>query len=163
MKLLWVKGSAPLSKLIMWGLNEPVSHFAVMFDNKIIFHADLTGMHIQWANTFFKTRKVIFEMDYAPGLNKEEAMYQGILDAYDGKGYDYGAFVYFCWRAALKKFFKIPLPEKNPWGSKDRFLCDEVVQLLPDQICPPAMKQRDLSMKSPYQVWLLCNETFKDQ
>lgn len=157
MKLLWVKGTAPLSKLIMWGLTEPVSHFALLFDDKIIFHSDLTGLHIQWYQTFLKTHEVIYEIEYKPGLKKEEEIYQGVLNAYDGKGYDYGAFVYFAWRAALKKFLNKPLPDSNPWGHKDRYLCDEVVQLLPDEICPPSVKKMDLSMKSPYQVWLLLN------
>lgn len=157
MKLLWVKGNLPLSKLIMWGLEEPVSHFAIAFDNKIVFHSDLTGLHIQWLPSFLKTHEVVFEMEHSPGLEEEEAIYQGVLDAYDGKGYDYGAFAYFAWRAALKKIARQPMPEHNPWGNKDRYLCDEVVQLLPDSICPPAVKQMDLAMKSPYQVWLLLN------
>ena len=158
MRLLWVKGSAPLSKLIMWGLNEPVSHFAIEFDNKIIFHSDLTGVNIQWSKTFFKTREVIFEMDYSPGLEQEEEIYQSVLNTYDGSHYDYGGFLYFCWRASLKKIANCPLPDSNPWGSKRAFLCDEVVQLLPDDICPPAVKAMDLSIKSPYQVWLLLNK-----
>ena len=157
MKLLWVKSKLPLSRLIMWGLDEPCSHFAVMFDDKIVFHSNLTGMHIVWAKTFMKQYEIVFEMEHSPDLASEEEIYQGILDAYDGKGYDYGAFAYFFWRAVLKKFFKQPMPEHNPWGSKDRFLCDEVAQLLPDSICPPAVKAMDLAMKSPYQVWLLLN------
>lgn len=157
MKLLFVKGTAPLSKVIMWGLDEPVSHFAVLFDDKIVFHSNLSGIHIQWFNTFKKTCQIIHEIEYNPGLEKEEEIFQAILDAHDGKGYDFGAFAYFAWRAALLKFLKKPLPETNPWGSKDRYLCDEVIQLFPDEICPPSVKKMDLSMKSPYQVWLLLN------
>lgn len=158
MKLLWVKGNAPLSKLIMWGLNEPVSHFALLFDNKIVFHSDLTGAHIQWYKSFQKTHETIFELEYTPGLKKEEEIYQEVIDANDGKGYDYGAFIYFAWRAFLWKFFNQPIPEKNPWGDKDRFLCDEVIQTLPNEICSQEIKQMDLSMKSPYMVWLLINK-----
>lgn len=157
MKLLWVKSKLPLSKLIMWGLNEPCSHFAIMFDDKIVFHSNLTGLHIVWAKSFLKSYDVVFEMNFDMPLEREEEMYQGVIDAHDGASYDYGAFAYFFWRAVLKKFFGKPLPEHNPWGSKDKFLCDEVVQLLPDEICPPSVKAMDLSMKSPYQVWLLLN------
>lgn len=158
MKLLWVKGKAPLSKIIMWGLDEPVSHFAVVFDNSIVFHADLMGVHIQWYKSFLKTHEVVFQIDYNPGLEKEEEIYQGVLDAYDGASYDYGAFAYFAWRAFLKKFLNKPMPEVNPWGHKDKYLCDEVVQLFPDEICPPSLKEMDLGMKSPYQVWVLLNK-----
>lgn len=158
MKLLWVKGHAPLSKFIMWGLDEPVSHFAVLFNDSIVFHSDLTGLHIQWYKSFLKTHDVVFELEYSPSLQKEEVVFQSIVDLNDGKGYDYGAFLYFAWRGVLKKFFKRPMPDKNPWGSKDRYLCDEVIQLLPNEICPKRIKDMDLGMRSPYQVWLLLND-----
>jgi len=157
MKLLWVKGHTPLSKLIMWGLEEPVSHFAILFDEKIIFHSNLMGVHIEWYNSFLKNHDIVKEMDLDLDLAREEEIYQAVIDQYDGKSYDYGAFLYFTYRGFLKKLFKIPLPQKNPWGSKDAFLCNEMVQAFPDCICPPAIKAMDLSMKSPYQVWLLLN------
>jgi hypothetical protein len=158
MKLLWVAGSAPLSKLIMWGLTEPVSHFAISFDDKIIFQSDLLGVHIEWMGTFLKTHTVVFEQDFNLGLEKEEAIFQALCNQYDGSSYDYGAFAYFIWRAALLKMFKMPLPDRNPWGSKKSFLCDEVIQTLPDEVCPPELKKMDLSIKSPYEVWLLFNQ-----
>lgn len=157
MKLIWVKGSAPLSKLIMWGLNEPVSHFALVFDEKIVFHSNLMGVKVDWYNSFLKSHQVVFEMNYNPGLKAEEAIYQEVINDNDGKGYDYGAFLYFTWRAFLKKFLLKPIPETNPWGSPDRYLCDEVIQMLPNSICPSEIKRMDLSMKSPYQVWELLN------
>ena len=66
--------------------------------------------------------------------------------------------MYFTWRAVLLKSLKKPLPQSNPWGDKNRFLCDEVIQLFPDEICPPWLKKMDLSMKSPHQVWLLLTQ-----
>lgn len=152
MKLLWVSGTLPLSKLIMWGLNEPVSHFAICFDNSIVFHSDLTGMHISWLPTFLEEHKIVYTVDLELPLEQEEAIYQSVITKYDGSGYDYGAFAYFIWRAALLKFFKMPLPNSNPWGSKTRFLCDEEIQILPDDIVGAEIKKMDLAMRSPFEV-----------
>lgn len=152
MKLLWVKGFMPLSKLIMWGLNEPVSHFAICFDDKIVFHSDLTGMHISWKASFDKTHETIYSITLDLPLEQEEAIYQSVITEYDGAGYDYGAFAYFCWRAALYKFFNTPLPDTNPWGSATRFLCDEEIQVLPTEIVGEEIKKMDLGIRSPFMV-----------
>lgn len=161
MKLIWVEGSAPLSKLIMWGLDEPVSHFAIALDDKIVFHSDLTGLHIVWKNTFDKTRKTIFEYDLTLPLEQEEAIYQNILNQYDGSSYDFGAFIYFGWRALLRKVFKKEMPQKNPWGNKNHFLCDEIIQLLPVEFIGQELKKADLAMKSPYQTWIMLQNHLK--
>lgn len=155
MKLLWVKGSLPLSKLIMWGLDEPVSHFAIALDGKIVFHSDLSGFHIAWKNTFDRTHETIFEHELKLPLEQEEAIYQGILDQYDGASYDFGAFIYFGWRALLRKAFKKEMPQKNPWGNKNHFLCDEIIQLLPVEFIGQELKEADLAMRSPYQTWIM--------
>jgi len=158
MKIVWVKGSAPLSRLIMWGLEEPVSHMAIVFDNKIVFHADLLGVRLAWYPTFLKSHEIVFEKEYDLGLEKEEEVYQSIITANDGKGYDYGAFLYFMWRGLLRKVFNKPMPDTNPWGSKDKYLCDELVEILPDYIVPRSVKETDIGMKSPYQVYLLLTQ-----
>lgn len=162
MKLIWVSGTLPLSKFIMWGLKEPVSHFAIVFDDKIVFHSDLTGVHISWYNTFLKSHTVVFELDHSDAaLELQEQVYQNIINQYDGKWYDYGAFLYFIWRGTLKRFFGKAMPEKNPWGSKSGFLCTEMIQTLPDEMIPAPIKAADLSMKSPYELWLMLQPLVK--
>lgn len=155
MKLLWVKSGLPLSKLIMWGLDEPCSHFAVVFDDKIVFHSNLSGLHIVWFESFLKSYEVVFEIDVPLPLEEEEKMYQSIITKYDGASYDYGAFAYLTWRGFLKKFFGKPIPSHNPWASSKRYICDEVIQLLPEEIVGKEIKNADLSIRSPYQVWLM--------
>lgn len=159
MKLLWVKGTAPLSKLIMWGLNEPVSHFAVVFDDKIVFHSDLLGVRLAWFPSFMKTHEIVEEMDFPSlKLDLEEEVYQSIITNFDGKSYDYGAFLYFCWRGVLWKLFDKPLPSKNAWGSEDAFLCDELAKVLPDWVVPPEIKAMDIGMISPYKLFILLRD-----
>ena len=161
MKIVWVRSNKLFSKLIMWVLEEPVSHMAIVFDNKIVFHADLMGVRLAWYPTFLKTHQVVEEIDFDLSLQDEEEVYQSIITANDGKPYDYGAFAYFTYRGLLRKCFGTPLPEKNPWGSEDRYLCDEMVEVLPDWIIPQSVKEVDIGMKSPWQVYLLLKATLK--
>lgn len=139
----------------MWGLDEPVSHLAIVFDNKIVFHADLLGVRLAWYPTFLKSREIVYEIEFDLTLEQEEEVYQNIITQNDGKSYDYGAFIYFMWRGLLKKCLNKPMPNTNPWGSEDRYLCDELVEVLPDFIVPRSVKNVDIGMKSPWQVYLL--------
>ena len=154
MKLIWVKGTASLSKFIMWGLKEPVSHFAVVFDDKIVFHSDLLGVRIMWYPSFLKTHEVVYEMDFSNAtLDQQEEVWQSIVTKFDGKGYDYKAFLYFTWRGILWRFFKKTFPSSNPWGSDSAFLCTEIAKTLPDWVVPASIKSKDLGMVSPYKLW----------
>lgn len=159
MKIVWVKGSAILSKAIMWSLDEPVSHLAIVFDNKIVFHSALNGVHISWYKSFEKTHEVIHELDFSGStLDIQEGVYQDIITAYDGKSYDYLGFLYFAWRALLLKFFNKPLPLKNPYSKPGSFLCTEIAGVLPDWIIPADIKaNNDLSITSPEKLWKLLN------
>lgn len=155
MKLIWVKSNAPLSVLIRWGLKEPCSHFAVVFDDKFVIHSDLMGVHLDWWNTFKKSRTVVHEKKFHLPLPEEEKMYQGMLDAHDEKGYDFGAFFYFIWRGFLNRVFKRPFPIHNSWGSKHKVLCTEVARFLPDYVVSPRHKTADFGMVSPERLWKL--------
>jgi hypothetical protein len=154
MKLVWVRGNKLLSKFIMWGLKEPVSHFAIIFDNKIVFHSDLLGVRIMWLPTFLESHEIVFQMDFANAtLEDQEGVYQSIVTKFDGKPYDYKAFIYFGWRGLLWRLFKKPFPAKNAWNTGG-YLCTEMAEVLPDSIVPKEIKEKDISMMSPYRLWL---------
>lgn len=155
MKLVWVKGNKALSKFIMWGLKEPVSHFAIIFDDKIVFHSDLLGVRLAWLPSFMETHEIVFSMDFPEAtLEDQEGIYQNIITKFDGKPYDYKAFLYFAWRGMLWRFLKKPFPAKNAWGSANGFLCTEMATVLPDHIVPKEVKEKDIAMMSPYRLWL---------
>lgn len=159
MKLIWTKSRQPLSILIRWGLKEPVSHFAIVFDNKIVFHSNLLGAHIDWFN-YFKTQcDVVFEKDFNLSLDVEENIYQSILDKNVGKKYDFKAFAYFIWRGILWRFLNIPFPEKNKWAKDGAFLCTGLAAELPVQEFPELNGIKDTEMTSPYQLYLKFKET----
>lgn len=158
MKLIWTKSKLPLSAFIRWGLKEPCSHVVIVFDNKIVFHSNLMGAHVEWFNTFKKHVTIIHEREYKLPLAQEESIYQGVIDKDDQRGYDYQAFGFFIWRAFLFRVFKTPFPAKNAWGSKNGFLCTGLASQLPVDLIPGLEKVKDGDMMSPEQLWLLLDK-----
>lgn len=150
MKIVFTRGNSILSKFICWLSGDPVSHMAIVFDDKLVFHSNLLGVHITWYNTFLKKSQVVLFLEYTLTLEKEEEVYSAIINNFDGKSYDYGALLFFFWRGCLYKFFNIPLPSRNLWGDRDRFLCDELVQVLPERF----RVQGQVDLLTPYHVYL---------
>jgi hypothetical protein len=154
-KLIWTKSSSPLSILIRWALNEPCSHVAIVFDNKIVFHSNLLGLHIEWFNTFKKKIDIVLEKDFPMPLAEEEALYQSIINKEDGKSYDFKAFFYFTWRALLRKFFKVPLPEKNEWDNPACDICIESIRYLQGYLSTELPSDQRMSIMTPYELALI--------
>lgn len=154
MRLIWTKSKLPLSVAIRTVLQEPVSHFGIVFDNGIVFHSNLLGSHIEWFGTFSKHCEIVYSLEFTLNLEDEEKIYRAILDTYDDKPYDYGALFYFAYRAILLRTIGKPLPTTNELQSADKFLCTELATCLPDNIIPAAIKAEDLGIVSPYQLYL---------
>jgi hypothetical protein len=154
MKLIWTKSSAPLSVLIRWGLNEPVSHFAIVFDDFLVFHSNLLGVHMESLKRFSSgSAKIVYTVEIPLPLEEEERIYEGLIPQYDGQNYDYGAFCYFMWRALIWKLFNIPIPAVNRWASSASEICTEMAGTLPKQVLDKETLG-DLSMVSPYKLYL---------
>jgi hypothetical protein len=129
-KIIATRSSAPLSRAIRWALDIPVSHLAIVFDNKIVFHANLLGAHVEWYNTFKRNAEIVLEVDIPGTLKEEEEAYQGVINKLDGKPYDYLYLLSLAWRVMLKRAFGLPMPERflqDPNG----LLCTEIYYELP--------------------------------
>jgi hypothetical protein len=161
MKLIWTKNKMPLSWLIRWGLDEPVSHFAIVFDGRIVFHSNLFGVHLKWFDTFKKSQEIVFSIDIKLPLEQEEQVYLDIIGTQDGQSYDYCAFFYFMWRGFLRKFFGIPMPLKSFANQKKAFLCTELAFAILN-LLKLNEKDLDLSITSPFQLYLLCKRVNHD-
>lgn len=157
MKLIFTKSNLPLSVLIRWVLKEPVSHFAIVFEDKVVFQSNLLGTQINWMKTFLSRHgaAVVFQLSYPFDDKTEDRIWDAICDANDGKKYDYGAFFYFTYRAMLFRFFNKPLPKLNPWATKGEFLCTELSQLLPPDLIPGVDSIQNPGIVSPYQLYLV--------
>lgn len=148
-----MRSGLPLSRLIRWAFDTDCSHFAVCFDNKLVIHSDLLGVKLAWWNSFEKSHTIVHCLEFDLGLDKEELIYRSIMDNFDGDGYDFSAFLYFAYRAILWKIFTEPMPKVNPWNDKNKFLCTEVFQFLPEWVVKRD-KGADLSMTTPHDLFL---------
>ncbi len=149
MKLLFTKNNLPLSRLICWAFGEPCSHFAIAFDNRVVFHSNLKGCNVQWLASFLKCSSVVYTIPLDTTLAQEESVYQKCI-AVDGKPYDFGAFFFLCLDVILFKLFKIPLQKKNLFASDNSFICVELAECLSPVLPIP----KELASTSPYNLYL---------
>jgi hypothetical protein len=161
MKLIWTKNKMPLSWLIRWGLDEPVSHFAIVFDDRLVFHSNLIGVHLKWYETFKKSQEIVFSIDIKLPLEQEERVYLDVIGTHDGRPYDYKAFFYFMWRGFLRKFFGNEMPKTSSMNENKAFLCTELAFALLN-LLKLNEKELDLSITSPFQLYLLCKRVNYD-
>lgn len=163
MKLVWTKSNLILSVLIRWGLDVDCSHFILVFESPgggLCFESNLLGTHPKFWKNDQKTLTIVHELDVKLPVETENKVWDVVVDKYDGKPYDYGAFVYFAWRAILKKIFKIPMPAKNKLEKSGTYLCDEVYQALVDAGALPDLGI-DIAMSSPHDVFVKLSEHLK--
>ena len=149
-QVIFTRSSSFLSKIIRFLSKEPVSHVAIVFDNKIVFHSNLYGTHPDWYSTFIRDNEIIFILDYKYTLEQEEEIYLKIRQ-YDSRWYDFGGLFYFLWRGILYRLFNVPIPKDNLFGKKDQFLCTELAKII-----DPTLE--NLDMITPYRVYIQLKE-----
>jgi hypothetical protein len=155
MKIVFTRNNLPFSRFLRWGLKEPVSHMAIVFDDKLVFHSNFKGVHIEWFETFKKSNEIVFEICIDMNLDQEEKLYQRIITAYDGKSYDYMGLLYLVYKMVMNKGFKTPLPTDNKWASNNNYFCIELLSLF-EQITIDT----NLEVSSPYSVYKLLKEKY---
>jgi len=152
MKILFTRNNLPFSRLIAWATGSSVSHVAVAFDDRIVFHANPSGVHIRSYPWFVKNNTIVSSIEIRRTLEEEEAAYLSIT-LVEGSWYDFGSVIYWGYRLFLLKLFSVPLPRRNAWARGDAFNCLEVLGELPPWIWPdeepPA---RLLSAMTPHEI-----------
>ena len=163
MKIVFCAGTSILSKIIMWGLNEPVSHFAIIMDKNLVFHSNLFGVNIQGDNYFEKSHKIVKVIDPHATVEQENDIYYRVVDQLDGTPYDWRTFFYFIWRAILFRVFESTIPVTVPWNTTtdQSFLCTRMAFVLPPDWTKPLLPADILI--SPWQMYLTMIKNFPDQ
>lgn len=128
--LIWTRSPLPGSKFIRWGTGEPVSHFAIQLDKKLVFHSNFHGAHLKWLSTFLKRNEIVYQLDLAISPEQEELIYQRLINQFDEQPYDWGALAFWFVSLLRHKITGAALPERNLWGSSRGFLCVELAQCL---------------------------------
>lgn len=149
MKIVFTKNSSCVSKAIRWIFDEPVSHVAFVFDDKWLVQSNLLGIGIEWLNRFLKKSSIVDALDYPLTLEQEEEVFQALIAEEPNDGWDFPAGLYFAWRGLLFKWFKLPIPQTNPWNRKNLRLCTEMTSKLPRWLTklPEGI---DLGMVTPF-------------
>lgn len=152
-KVLFTANKLPFSRLLCWVTKSPVSHVAICFDDRIVFHSNPMGVHINSLPWFKRHNRIVWEVTLPERpLHEEEAAYLGIT-LIEGRGYDFAGIFYLAWRFCLKTFFNRPLPEKNGWGSKRLYNCIEVLGEMPRWVWPDSFPPNSmLDTMTPFEV-----------
>ena len=148
MRLLWTRSKLPAGPLICWGLEEPVSHFAVEFFDTMILQSNFFGVNLVHKKDFDHFSIEVYAKRLDIDFTGEAALLALILQNYYGKAYDWKWFFNMVW-SALK--FKITRKKDDSiiWRSRDKFLCTEVVEFL-----EPVLGKIDVGNGSPFQLAL---------
>lgn len=158
---IWTTTNLPASRLIRWGLDEPVSHFAIVKpmrlpNSGIVLHQGFGGFGIDWFPAWRKKNKIVYALTPAAQMTRQDWNLDRsqILERYAGTEYDYNAIYYFGYRALLRKLFQIPLPKENLWSDDDEPLCTGVATLLHERH-PEwfSRSPKDFDMVSPFMLY----------
>lgn len=149
MKILFTKGPSILSKAIRAATGEPVSHVALMF-GRIVIHANLLGVHIEWAKNFLKHSEIVYALHRDPPEVFQETRDNDRLDKmlaqYEFTMYDFGALLFLGLNYLLHKTIRVPMAKSNLWQSKQTLMCTEWVT--------EYVNGEQNSVITPYQLYL---------
>lgn len=160
MKLVWTKSDKVLSKFIRFLTGDDCSHFAiVLYDGlrgEIMFESNLLGTHPVFYKNSLKSHTVVHEQKVLCSQIIEDAVWDNIVDNYDGRGYDYLGALYLGMRKFLNRTIGLKMPEKNAWANPDKYYCDELFEALKGVPGIPEVPVAN-AMKTPHDVWKLFN------
>lgn len=136
---MFTRSSSWGSRVIRWGLGEPVSHVAIAHGD-YVYHSTFSGITRQNKASFLSSNTVVFLVAVKTATNPVEEVWR----RYSDKKYDVAAFLWFAWRVLLLRLVNRRIPSTNPWNDKNKYLCTEFAEIiigedLPDTITPFGM------------------------
>lgn len=159
MRLIWTKSSLPLSVFIRAITGDPCSHFAFVFRSAakgLMFEANLFGTHPK----FYQNARARFDevhvLDISLPIELEDAIWDIVVQKYDGKKYDYLGAMFLGWSKLKHRLFKTPLPVYNLWADENNFFCEEIASAL--AIIPGMPKVPTSGMETPEDLWNILKE-----
>jgi len=132
MKVLFTKSNTLSSWIIRHVLNEPISHCAILLEDRdIVLHSTMDGVSVISAVDFYRQNEVLFSVD----VSDNKAAHQ--FDNWDVEDmlilldspYDFVAFMALGVRA-LGKRLGINTKKVDVWQLSGMFLCTEFVDAI---------------------------------
>jgi hypothetical protein len=165
MMFLWTTAPKIGSKAICWALEEPVSHFSMVFDESesgfgIVFQSTLSnGVGFDWFRDFYQAHRIIYALRPKPiTFQEEEKIYQSIVSRSYGAQYDWPLFAEFGFYAIRRRVTGQPLPARGRLGSKSAYLCTELGQSL-HEFCPDYVPLLPGDLITPFQLYNLMKQS----
>ncbi len=155
-EFLWTTTDEWESRLIKWGLDEDCSHFAIRFGDVIFQSYEGRVREDTWWD--FQKGKTVIHSARPKMINQAEviAMHKKLRETIGDKGYDFLAILYWGWRGVLKKFFGIPIPKTNRWGTGKKYYCVEILDPIRKELekcCDINFEGMDMEMISPHMLF----------
>jgi len=128
------------SRLIRWGLNSKVSHFAIgeanICDAYVIDSTFKTGVELQQLHNFRYDSKIVYMFEIKTiDSRKSQELFDRLYLSLKNKNYDRKAIAFlsivilFC-----RKLFRRELPIENKWADKNDYYCTEVALEIKDEL-----------------------------
>lgn len=152
--LMFTRSNKIGSKLIRWGYMGETSHFAIGFDDKIVFHSHFGGPRVDWHHEFISKNELVYSIYLDLALELEEKIYSLIRSKQKFSGYDYGALFYAALSTLLSRLFMSGRFDRNLWASSRRALCLEMAEYLE----PITGKIQDLDTMFPDELYFLLKD-----
>jgi len=128
-RIMFTKGKNPFSKLIMWGLDEPISHVAICFFDAFVVHSNIKGLNITSLDAFREHSNIVFEHEIARYSRSQTVMKMRELGKdIDRAGYDWKYFCFLFWEALKSKIMRRELKINGVHHDKNKYLCLEVAE-----------------------------------
>jgi hypothetical protein len=144
MQILFTRSNKIGSKIIRWGLGEPVSHAAIRYDDYVV-HSYMHGVTMTHISEFLKHSEVVYTVTIPNNVPRLFRLFLRTSTA----SYDIGALLYLTLHFGLRKM-GIPSPKKNLWQTSGMYLCTEWVSSYLDG--------EEDSMITPYALYLRLTE-----
>lgn len=160
MKLVWTKVHYfGKEDLITWGLEEPCSHFAIIFNSGAVLHSDFWhGVNITTEKEFFKDRVLVFARPLVIPFKTEEYLLEKAMDKLDESksGYDYKYMLYLVKEALKLKLCRNKIDMDVDYESNNQIICHEILEWL--GLLPHDFDQKGAN--TPYRLYKKLGEVW---
>lgn len=127
MEVILARGSAPLSKLIMYMTGGSYSHSALRYggaDSEWLVHAFIHGVVPEWYSYFKDHYPAIKRFKVIKYEAEAEKALDLIVSRYRHRNYDYASLFGYMIAILLSK---VGITIKPPFGNRKAFMCTELV------------------------------------
>lgn len=155
MKFLWTKSTLPFSGIERWVLQQDCSHMQILFpsyDTGLVFDIYYTGTRVRFLKDVLASCQVIHEMPLDLTPEQENAVYDLLVEKFNGQKYAFRAALYLGWRKLLGRWFGLPIPKTNPYLEPGEMFCNMVGGVL--SAIGLDVSGELSGMMSPHDVWV---------